>query len=397
MSFIRDNSQLGIYIHFPFCLQKCYYCDFYSLPVQQSNSSYDLDIFVKRIYEELKFRYKDFDTFSEVNTIYFGGGTASFLSHVQLKSIIKEIQNYFAFSKNCEITLEGNPEHLYNTDYLLSLKGIGINRISLGFQTSQFEFLREMNRYYQREHYEIVLSNLSQVFENWNVDLIYGFPGQKLEDFWKDLTYCLSFKPKHISCYSLTLEKNTIYYKQVKEKILKEPNYELQEIIFYQLPKFLKKFDFYPYEISNYSLKNFYCRHNLRYWLYEPYLGLGPSAHSFNGIYRFQSPKNWEKWTQSFSNYSIKADPLKEIAITLFRLKIPILYKWIKEILKENSQLVFDFFLKMENKGYGKNIRKKEAYFLWNSKGISILDSLILEFYKDIDLFLKGKINKTSS
>lgn len=391
----RESTKLGIYIHFPFCIQKCYYCDFYSLPINQ-NANDVLDLFVKRIQEELKFRYKEFQNFSEVNTIYFGGGTASFLSAKHLKKILSEIQNYFKLCKNCEITLEGNPEHLYSTEYLLSLKEVHINRISLGFQTSQFKFLETMNRYYQRKHYEKVLSNISQTFENWNIDLIYGFPDQKLQDFWDDLRYCLSFQPKHISCYSLTLERNTLYFKKAKEKSLKEPNYKLQEIIFQKLPNYLKKFGFYPYEVSNYSQKKFYCRHNLRYWLYEPYLGLGPSAHSFNGMYRFQNPKNWQKWIQNFSNHSTKSDPLKEIPITLFRLKIPINHQWIRETLKESSEFVFEFFLKMEKKGFGKNIQKNN-YFIWNQKGISMLDTLILEFYNDLDSILKSKINKTSS
>lgn len=391
----RDPSKLGIYIHFPFCMQKCDYCDFYSLSIEQKSQNEILEIFTNRVKEEFKFYYKFFKNFSCINTIYFGGGTSSFLKKKHINEILKIIKDYFQIEKNCEITLEGNPEHLYNSEYLLDLKEIGINRISLGFQTKNFEFLKFINRYYIQEHYEKVLSSVSSNYENWNVDLIYGYPNQTFKDFIEDLEYCLSFSPKHISCYSLTLEKNTMYYQKVKNKILKQPNYALQEKIFEFIPEYLKKFNIYPYEVSNYSLRNYECRHNLRYWLYEPYWGLGPSAHSFNGMYRFQNPRNWEKWLKTFPNQPILHDPLKEIPLTMFRLRFPILIHWIKSIAENHLDLFINFFIKQEKKGLGKYYQSNEkSYFLWNEKGISILDSLILEFYEEIDNFLIKMQNK---
>ncbi|MFN3603589.1 MAG: radical SAM family heme chaperone HemW [Leptonema sp. (in: bacteria)] len=399
MFLTRDSSQLGIYIHFPFCVQKCYYCDFYSLEIKKNSTDFIQNLFTKRILEELNVRYPYFKNFSVINTIYFGGGTASFLDSMHIKKILQGIQDYFQISKNCEITLEGNPEHLYKEEYLQSLKEVGINRISVGFQTYQFDFLKQMNRFFDPSHYEKVLYEISKNFENWNVDLIYGFPNQNFNDFIKDLNYCLSFKPKHISCYSLTLERNTMYFKKIKEKILKKPNQKLQEKIFYILPNILKKLNFQLYEVSNYALKNYFCRHNLRYWLYEPYLGLGPSAHSFNGIYRSHNPRNWEKWSKEFSFSYQKHNPLQELPITLFRLKIPIYYKWIQEVLGDQSDLIFEFFLKWEERGFGKNNLKKEPFFLWNYKGLSLLDTILLEFYQTLDnaKFLKSKIDKTAT
>ncbi|GIX40352.1 MAG: coproporphyrinogen III oxidase [Leptospiraceae bacterium] len=383
----RKPNYLGIYIHFPFCLQKCHYCDFYSLGLNEHN----LDIkeiekiFIERILEEFLLRYPYFKEFNKINTIYFGGGTASFLSAQSIKKLLQYFKDFFLFTEDCEITLEGNPEHLYDKDYLLNLKEIGINRINVGYQTKQFNFLQKMNRYYNPDHYEKVLYNISSIFDNWGVDLIYGFPDQTLEDFKKDLDFILSFPLKHLSLYSLTVEHGTMYEKLIHQNFLKEPNQNLQEEIFLNLPSLLKNYAFIQYEISNFAKKNYECRHNLRYWLYEPYLGLGPSSHGFNGKYRYNNYRNWLKWLKNFhENYTIH-EPLKEIAITMFRLCIPINLKWIENITKHH-QIFLDFFMEMANKEFGTlTSLENQIFFQWNLEGISLLDNKILEFFEKID------------
>lgn len=390
----RNENKLGIYIHFPFCVQKCHYCDFYSLSIQEFNSNIEEieNIFVERIIEEFLLRYQYFKQFKEVNTIYFGGGTSSFLSAKTFNKLIKYFKDFFILTEDCEITLEGNPEHLYNKEYLLSIKEAGINRINVGFQTKNYQFLENMNRYYHPEHYEKVLQNISEIFDNWGVDLIYGFPQQSLNDFLNDLNFVLSYSLKHFSLYSLTVENGTRYQKLIEEKLLDEPNSFLQEEIFINLPYILQENHFNQYEVSNYAIQNYECRHNLRYWLYEPYLGLGPSSHGFNGILRYNNYRNWLKWLKHFHENYIYHDPLKEIAITMFRLTIPINLQWIKEITSY-YQIFYDFFEEMMKKEYGTIFSKpnNSIYFQWNLKGICLLDNLIIDFYHKIDNLSKSK------
>lgn len=383
----RNSNNLGIYIHFPFCIQKCYYCDFYSLSLKEENLNLiDIEkMFVKRIKEEFEFRYEHFKNFKIVNTIYFGGGTSSLLSAESLKEMLDFIKSYFELSDYCEITLEGNPEHLYSLEYLQSIKEIGINRVNIGFQTNNKKFLDLMNRFYDPSHYEEVILNVSKIFHNFGVDLIYGYPEQTIEDFYKDLDYVLSFPVKHLSIYSLTREKGTMYDKLIKQKLLPPPEEKLQEQIFSNLNDILKQYSFYPYEVSNYSKIQYECRHNLRYWLYEAYMGLGPSSHGFNGYYRYNNYKNWEKWLKYYNqNYTIH-DSLKEIAITMFRLQIPINLQWIMEITPD-YEIFYKFFENMKQRKYGDIIQHENThYFIWYFNGISILDHLILEFFDFIE------------
>lgn len=383
----RQSNLLGIYIHFPFCIQKCYYCDFYSVGVNEIPQSIQEieDIFVRRILQELDYRYPYFSEFKNVNTVYFGGGTSSFLSARSLNTILEGIQKYFSFTDTVEITLEGNPEHLYNTEYLKELKSTGINRINAGIQTGNFHFLESMNRFYRKEHYERVLDSIASHFENWGVDLIYGYPSQTFEEFLKDISWVLNYPVKHLSLYSLTVEKGTQFEKLIKTNKAKPPNVKLQEQIFISLPHILEGYGFFPYEVSNYSRKGYECRHNLRYWLYEPYMGLGPSAHGFNGYFRYNNFRNWQKWLQSFyENYTIH-EPEKEVAITMLRLLIPISWKWIQDITKEAMHL-FSFFERLKERNLGKILHiNSQNYFLWHYSGIQILDSILLELFAYLD------------
>jgi oxygen-independent coproporphyrinogen-3 oxidase len=383
----RIPNLLGIYIHFPFCVQKCHYCDFYSLSIKefQEDIKQIEKIFVERITEEFLLRYAYFKHFEVVNTIYFGGGTASFLSPESIVQIFNLFKEFFRFSDDCEITLEGNPEHLYNKTYLESLKEIGINRINVGYQTKNYQYLEQMNRYYNIFHYEEVLHNISSIFDNWGVDLIYGFPNQTFDEFKKDLEYVLTFPLKHLSIYSLTVEWGTMYEKLIKQNVLKEPNQMLQEEIFINIPSIINNASIQQYEVSNFSKKHYECRHNLRYWLYEPYMGLGPSAHGFNGKYRYNNYRNWYKWLKNFQQNYSEHDPRKEVAITMFRLCIPINLQWIKEITEEYD-LFFDFFEEMNQKKYGRFLYEKDnTYFQWYPDGINILDNLIINFFYKMD------------
>ncbi|MCS7204359.1 MAG: radical SAM family heme chaperone HemW [Leptospiraceae bacterium] len=383
----RQPDLLGVYIHFPFCIQKCHYCDFYSLSIREVNCSIDEieKLFVKRIIEELKFRLSYFEHYKQVNTIYFGGGTSSFLSPNSIEMILNEISKYYSFVSSCEITVEGNPEHFHQKEYLQSLKKISITRINVGIQTKNQSFLKEMNRYFDYKHYEVVLERVANQFDNWGIDLIYGYPNQNFEEFIEDLNWVLSYPVKHLSLYALTLEKGTPYENLVRQKKLLPPNELLQEEIFLKLPELLKSRKFYPYEISNYSLKGYECRHNLRYWLYEPYLGLGPSAHGFNGTYRYNNFRNWDRWLTSFSEQYIKHEPEKEIAITIFRLLIPISMKWIAQITNK-FDLFYQFFqqLELQRKGYFlKN--GEELYFQWNYQETIMLNDILIEFFDLIE------------
>ena len=223
-------QNLSVYIHFPWCLQKCHYCDFYSIGINQENSKNKLQGITKEesqqyttlIKKELQERLRDgsaFHNLSQIVSIYLGGGSPSLLSANDIQYILDALRKEYTLTPDCEITLEANPENI-NSDYLQSISQAGITRINVGIQTFQGDVLSSMNRFYDPDSYSMVLQKLeaSPLSKNFGLDLIYGFPGQTQKDFYNDLDYILKVHPAHLSLYSLTVEPNTVYGQVVHQQ-----------------------------------------------------------------------------------------------------------------------------------------------------------------------------------
>ncbi len=280
----------GLYLHIPFCRRKCMYCDFYSL----ENREDDLNRFVIALIKEIKTSSwsgpKIFDT------IFFGGGTPSLLEPDHLESIFRAITDRWTITQDAEITLEANPGEV-SREKFAAFRSLGINRLSLGIQSLHDKHLAFLTRIHTAgDGLQAVEWAQAVGFDNVNGDLIFHLPGQTLEDWERDLHQLLSLGLPHISAYSLTVEQGTPLSTEVKRGRITMPPDELSVSMMDVTRDILIESGLDPYEISNYARAGFACRHNLHYWRMEPYLGLGPSAHSFSGSRRWRNVRNLDSY-----------------------------------------------------------------------------------------------------
>lgn len=270
----------GLYIHIPFCKQKCYYCDFHF----STNRSYQNEMTEAMIRElELQKGYLENEN---VDTIYFGGGTPSILEINQIDHFLSKATELFSINPNPEITLEANPDDLSGPK-LKALHSIDINRLSIGIQSFNDEVLRFLNRAHDAEEAKACVMNARETgFKNISTDLIFSIPGASDEVLERDLETTLSLDPEHISTYSLTIEEKTVFGNWYKKGRLKQVTDHTSARQFEYIIKELEHKDYEQYEVSNFCRDGFYSRHNSSYWKNTHYLGIGPGAHSYNGISR---------------------------------------------------------------------------------------------------------------
>lgn len=267
----------GIYIHIPFCKKACHYCDFHF-----STSVKYKDEILKALSKEIQIR-KPYLEGHKINTIYFGGGTPSLLTASEINTLINVIENNFLVSDDAEITFEANPDDLHQS-YLQSLKETRINRFSIGIQSFFEEDLQWMNRAHTASEADTCIKRAQDSgFENLSIDLIYGYPILTHEKWRANLQQVISLHIPHISSYSLTVEPKTALAGFIKKGIQKRPDDEQSADQFIFLMGFLAEKKYEHYEISNFCLTGQYSKHNTNYWKGVPYLGIGPSAHSYNG------------------------------------------------------------------------------------------------------------------
>ncbi|HAO28560.1 MAG TPA: coproporphyrinogen III oxidase [Chryseobacterium indologenes] len=267
-----------IYIHIPFCKQKCSYCNFHF-----STSLNFKDEMLHAMKTELMLRKNELQNQS-LKSLYFGGGTPSILSVDEINSMIDEVLRYFSFEKDIEITLEANPDDL-DKNFLKQLSGTPVNRLSIGTQSFFEEDLKLMNRAHNASEAESSIKRAQDFgFENLSIDLIYGSPTSNLEIWKENLHKTIALEVPHISSYALTVEPKTALENWISKGKVKSPREEEQNKEFYYLSDFLKDNGFEHYEVSNFARPGFYSRHNSAYWKYQEYLGIGPSAHSYNGF-----------------------------------------------------------------------------------------------------------------
>jgi len=287
----------GIYIHIPFCKQACNYCDFHF-----STSLMNKDAFMKALFKEIEIQKNYFPSSTEVSTVYLGGGTPSLLSKFDLLDIINSVKLNFNILPNAEITLEANPDDL-TSEKIKELKESPINRLSIGIQSFYDEDLRFMNRAHSAtEALNAVKLAQDNGFENITIDLIFGTPTLTHHKWRNNLQIAFALNIKHISAYCLTVEPKTMLARQIKTGITKNVDEQQSAEQFEILVDAMHANDFVQYEISNFCKDGFYSKHNSNYWLKENYLGLGPSAHSYNGSSRQWNISNNALYIKSLEN-----------------------------------------------------------------------------------------------
>jgi len=286
----------GIYIHIPFCKQRCNYCDFYkTTDISKKN------IFITTVIKELQ-QQKLYLNNSVVNTIYFGGGTPSVLTFDEINNIIDAVYSCFTIDENPEITLEANPDDL-TTDYLNNLRKTKVNRLSIGIQSFQDNLLKLMNRRHNSQQAKQCVKDAQNAgFENISTDLIYGLPELTNKIWEDDLTTMFSLNIKHLSAYHITYEQGTKFYDFVKTKKITPADETTGLEQFKILTAVAENNGFEHYEISNFAKKDFYSKHNSSYWMQKPYLGVGPSAHSYNLMSRKWNISNIDKYIYGVNN-----------------------------------------------------------------------------------------------
>ncbi|MFB6455741.1 radical SAM family heme chaperone HemW [Chitinophaga sp. Hz27] len=289
----------GIYLHIPFCKQACYYCNFHF-----STSMSQKDAMVKSILQEISLQQNYLGS-DIIHTIYFGGGTPSLLSQSELQQILDRLRTHFTIAEDAEITLEANPDDL-DPAKLQELKALGINRLSIGIQSFHEADLKWMNRAHNAQQAEDCIKNAQEAgFQNITIDLIYGGPGLSDEGWEYNVKKAIAFGIPHLSCYALTVEPGTALDHFIKKKKMEATDPEKAARHFEQLMRWTEAAGYEHYEISNFALPGWHSRHNSSYWKGLSYLGLGPSAHSFNGHSRQWNVANNSSYIKSIEKGEI--------------------------------------------------------------------------------------------
>lgn len=285
----------SIYLHIPFCKQACYYCDFHF-----STNTKKKDELVLALAKEITLRKCELNG-QTIETIYFGGGTPSLLSNAEIEFLIAEVYTNFNVAENPEITLEANPDDL-TQNRILELSKTPINRLSIGIQSFFETDLKRMNRAHNAEEAKQCLQEATRYFKNITIDLIYGIPGLSNARWLQNIETALAFNIPHISSYALTVEPKTALEHLIKKGEINNVNEQQAHEQFYLLIEKLKISGFVHYELSNFGKPEYFSKHNTSYWQGKPYLGIGPSAHSFNGRQRSWNISNNSKYIKAIQN-----------------------------------------------------------------------------------------------
>lgn len=294
--------ELSLYLHIPFCARKCRYCDFLSWPAAEREQREYLELLLLEI-EKQSFFYKDYD----VASVFVGGGTPSLLAADAINILFEKLNHDFATKKDCEITVEANPDSL-TTEKLTAFSRAGVNRLSIGLQSTDDEELRRIGRLHDYQTFCRAYENARQTgFRNINIDLMASLPGQTFDSYRKTLERVLQLRPEHISAYSLMLEEGTWLYEHRKELLFPT---EDEDRAFYELTgKMLAEYNYNRYEISNYALDGYACRHNQVYWTRGDYAGFGLGAASMVDNVRWSNPRSIPEYRDALLRpYSASTD-----------------------------------------------------------------------------------------
>lgn len=371
----------GIYFHIPFCKHKCHYCDFYS----QGDSS-DIDVLVESEIRELVLR-RDYLNNDLVETIYFGGGTPSLLSKKNILDLLDTVRQNFNVVDNCEITFEANPDDLTD-EYLHNLYDCNINRLSIGIQSFNDEVLMFLGRRHDSKKLETIIKTAKSIgFDNISIDLIFGIPGMELSTYLDSVNKVLQLGIQHISAYSLTISEGTLFYKMLKNNKLREINEEDLLIQFNSTINILSEHGFIQYEISNYAREGYKSRHNCSYWENVRYLGIGPSAHSYNLVSRQWNISNTGKYCSNIEKmisfyeveYLSNNDLFNEYLITGLRTSKGVSLKYINENFDDGIRQ--HFVKKIKKLSSDKLMDIIDDKIVLTRKGIFISDLVLQQMY----------------
>ena len=306
-------GDMGLYVHIPFCKQKCIYCDF---PAYQNLQDY-YETYVYALVQEMDLWMSEHPESKSkpIDTIYFGGGTPTELSIQQLQMIVDKIKSTFTITDDCHMTIESNPGEV-DLQYLTQLVKLGFNRISFGVQTFDDKALTMLHRSHNGEKAKQAVYDAKESgFTDINIDLIYGLPRQTLEDIQHNLDILKNLPINHISTYGLQVEVGTYLYHLVQKNLISIPSESIDESMYDTMMEGLKNLGFERYEISNFAKDSSYSRHNLKYWHYVDYLGFGAGAHSFyNGIRRSNN-RNVMPYIQAVDRYTMPTIDTETITV----------------------------------------------------------------------------------
>lgn len=381
---MTTTNKLGLYLHIPFCVRKCKYCDFLSFGCTDKNIFTE---YANALMLEIKIKSQSWH-FREVDSIYIGGGTPSLLSEWDIGKIIDCLHEYFNVQRDAEITIEANPATLSDEKLERYLRK-GINRLSLGVQSFENSVLETLGRIHNKNDAFYSFQRAKKAgFDNINLDIMFGIPGQSMK-MWKDtVRQCIFSKPSHISLYSLQIEEGTEFYKMYKDGVLEAVPDLIDREMYHTALKMIKSAGYDHYEISNCALSGYKSRHNMKYWSYDEYVGIGLGASSFVDGSRYKNCSKMHDYIKAIKEKAIPVDinsvenytKREEMGIFVFtglRKSEGISLEEFRRIFKENF---FDVYSKkILSKYRGLLILTGDRLYL-TEQGMDISNSIMMEF-----------------
>ncbi len=368
----------GIYIHIPFCHKRCIYCDFYLV----TNLSLK-EKFLTSLHKEIDLHSPSYKQ-EEFNSIYFGGGTPSILSPIEIEQIISKIKSNFKISDNSEITLEANPEDILKTD-VLKLKEAGINRFSLGIQSFDEDELKFLTREHTVKEAIETVEKVQAEFDNYSIDIIYSLPGQEISTLKKSLDKVIELNAPHVSTYALTFEPKTVLGKLLNDNKVSENPAEPE--MYRLVSDYFTEKVYEHYEVSSFCKPGYEAKHNSKYWNWENYIGLGPSSHSFHNDSRWNNVKSMNEYFTLIDNGKLPQENIIKLSKDDMKFEFIITGLRSKGVNLRNYKKIFneDFLINKEHvikeltdNNFG--ILKNEMFML-TRKGFSLADEIITKYF----------------
>ncbi|MBQ9744632.1 MAG: radical SAM family heme chaperone HemW [Clostridia bacterium] len=380
-------KDLGLYIHIPFCVKKCNYCDFYSLGCVADEG---IERYIDCLCLHIGMEGKNYSN-RRVDSVFFGGGTPSILSVEQIKKILNAIRHSFHLTEDCEITIEANPGTL-TEEKAESYKSLGINRVSIGLQSASDSELRMLGRIHTFEDFQESYRLLSLAgIDNISVDIMYALPNQKTDDFIKTVDKVCEFSPEHISAYCLKIEENTYFYK-IKDT-LSLPDEDEQYKMYISLCDRLEKMGYEQYEISNFAKSGKRSKHNMKYWLSLDYLGFGPASHSCIEGGRYSYSESIEEYEKSLEDGNepkkipeadtplTRDEIIDEFVMLRLRLSDGVNVKEFEERFEISFENRYKKISMYEKSGY---ICKKNGAYAFTPKGFFVSNYILSDILESI-------------
>ncbi len=353
----RGNmKKLGVYIHVPFCKKKCNYCDFYSVKWDDEWENK----YIEAVINEIKGYKNMLGNKYSVDTIYFGGGTPTIIKPSNLKKILDSISIVAHVDKHAEISMEANPNTLTDEN-LKQYKESGINRLSIGIQSLNDEILKNIGRIHNStDAIDAINRAMKHGFENINADAMFNIPGQTTLDIEDTLSKIMERGVKHISFYSLKLEKGTPMYTMEQKNLITMPDEDEERNMYYKGRIVMEKSNLFQYEISNFAMMGFECKHNLKYWNQEEYIGIGPSAHSFMNSIRYSNPSDLELYCKNIEENNLDRIIQEEMN------ERELLFEYIMLRLRLTEGLDADEFKRKFNMAFNEKYKRQIKYLTDN-------------------------------